>query len=97
MKFLSSLLLLLFFGVHLKAQIPAFEISGKIKGLSNTEVYLAHYFGSNQQVIKDTAKVDESGAFVFRGSESLEEGLYLVSFSKNKYFDLVIGDRKSVV
>ena len=72
----------------------AFEIKGKIKGLRNTEVYLAHYFGASQQVIKDTAQVDSSGNFVFQGHEALDEGLYLVSFNKNKYFDLVVGNAK---
>ncbi len=69
-----------------------FLIKGRIKGLTNTEVYLAHYFGSNQQVIKDTAQVDSQGGFVFKGSDELDQGLYLVSFLKNKYFDLVIGN-----
>lgn len=86
-----SILLLLFTGFYcVQAQDSAFEIKGKIKGLQNTEVYLAHYFGANQQVIKDTAQVDQDGNFVFQGNEKLDEGLYLVSFNKNKYFDLVI-------
>jgi len=69
-----------------------FKIQGKIKGLSNTDVYLAHYFGSNQQVIKDTARVDGNGAFVFQGTETLDQGLYLITFLNNKFFDLVIGN-----
>lgn len=90
-----SILLLLFTGFYcVQAQDSAFEIKGKIKGLQNTEVYLAHYFGANQQVIKDTAQVDQDGNFVFQGNEKLDEGLYLVSFNKNKYFDLVIGNTK---
>ncbi len=94
MKVLSFVLLLLAVMQGAQAQNPAFEIKGKIKGLQNTEVYLAHYFGSNQQVIKDTAQVDSEGQFVFQGNETLDEGLYLVSFNKNKYFDLVIGNAK---
>ncbi|MEY3646189.1 MAG: hypothetical protein RL127_897, partial [Bacteroidota bacterium] len=69
-----------------------FQIQGKIRGLVNTDVYLAHYFGSNQQVIKDTAQVDANGSFVFKGNESLDQGLYLVTFLNNKFFDLVIGN-----
>ncbi|WP_395768326.1 DUF4369 domain-containing protein [Aquirufa sp.] len=92
MKVLTSLTLLFILSFSTVAQQSGFQIKGKIKGLSNTEVYLAHYFGSNQQVIKDTAKVDESGEFVFQGAENLDEGLYLVSFMTNKYFDLVIGN-----
>lgn len=94
MKALTSLLLLFIVNFPASSQDSAFEIKGKIKGLSNTDVYLAHYFGSNQQVIKDTAKVDENGQFVFQGNEALDQGLYLVSFLNNKYFDLVIGNSK---
>jgi hypothetical protein len=94
MKVLSILLLLFLGYTSIQAQNPSFEIKGKIKGLKNTEVYLAHYFGSNQQVIKDTAQIDSMGSFVFQGNETLDEGLYLVSFNKNKYFDLVIGNSK---
>lgn len=94
MKVLSFVLLLLAVMHCAQAQNPAFQIKGKIKGLQNTEVYLAHYFGSSQQVIKDTAQVDSSGHFVFEGNETLDEGLYLVSFNKNKYFDLVLGNAK---
>ncbi len=73
-------------------QRTGFQIQGKIRGLANTDVYLAHYFGSNQQVIKDTARVDANGSFVFQGKEHLDEGLYLVTFLNNKFFDLVIGN-----
>ncbi|MEY2793924.1 MAG: hypothetical protein RJA76_1916 [Bacteroidota bacterium] len=69
-----------------------FEIKGKIKGLEKSQVYLSHYFGSNQQVIKDTAEVDETGSFVFSGEEELPQGLYFVNFSKNKLIDFVIGE-----
>ncbi len=69
-----------------------FEIKGQIKGIKNSEVYLSHYFGANQQVIKDTAMADEHGSFVFSGIEELPQGLYFVNFSKNKLIDFVIGE-----
>lgn len=69
-----------------------FLIKGKINGLSNSELYLAHYFGSTQQVIKDTAQADGQGNFIFQGKEDLPKGLYLISFSKNKYLDVIIGN-----
>lgn len=95
---ISATLLLLFCLQFIQAQdkgktiSPKFEIKGQIKGLSNTEVYLSHYFGSNQQVIKDTAQVDATGSFVFTGEEDLPKGLYFVNFSKNKLIDFVIGE-----
>jgi peroxiredoxin len=71
-----------------------FSIQGKVKGIKDTTVFLAHYFGYNQQVIKDTAKVDSEGRFHFEGNKSLPEGLYLVSLPKQKYMDIVIGNQE---
>ncbi len=71
-----------------------FSIHGKVKGIKDTTVFLAHYFGYNQQVIKDTAKVDGEGMFHFEGNKSLPEGLYLVSLPKQKYMDIVIGNQE---
>ncbi|MCU0468368.1 MAG: DUF4369 domain-containing protein [Arcicella sp.] len=71
-----------------------FSIKGKVKGIKDTTVFLAHYFGYNQQVIKDTAKVDAQGSFHFKGDKTLPEGLYLVSLPKNKYLDLIIGNQE---
>lgn len=89
MKVVGTVLFILLFGLNCFAQ---YDIKGKIKGLSNSEVYLAHYFGYNQQVIKDTVMANESGEFQFKGSESLPKGLYLISFLKSKYIDVVLED-----
>jgi thiol-disulfide isomerase/thioredoxin len=89
MKVLGSLLFILLFTFSSFAQ---YDIQGKIKGLSNSEVYLAHYFGYNQQVIKDTVRANESGEFRFKGAENLPKGLYLISFLKSKFIDLVVED-----
>jgi peroxiredoxin len=76
------------------AQNQNYEITGTIKGIGKSEVYLAYYFGATQQVIRDTVMADESGHFVFKGNEELPEGLYLISFLKNKYVDFVIGEKQ---
>ncbi|MEA5405699.1 DUF4369 domain-containing protein [Arcicella sp. DC2W] len=98
MKRLSQILLLLFitaFSQPLLAQkTEGFSIKGKVKGIKDTTVFLAHYFGYNQQVIKDTAKVDSEGSFHFKGEKTLPEGLYLVSLPKGKYFDMIIGNQE---
>ncbi|MHA8082013.1 DUF4369 domain-containing protein [Aquirufa sp. A-Brett2-15D] len=87
MKVVGSLLFILLFGTCSFAQ---YDIKGKITGLSKSEVYLAHYFGYNQQVIKDTVMANELGEFQFKGNESLPKGLYLISFLKSKYIDVVL-------
>ena len=89
MKVVGTLLFILLFSTSLFAQ---YDIKGKIKGLSKSEVYLAHYFGYNQQVIKDTVLANEAGEFQFKGTETLPKGLYLISFLKSKYIDVVIED-----
>ena len=75
-----------------QANSSGFSIKGTMHGLKNTEVYLAHYFGSTQQVIKDTAIVDDQGNFHFQGTEELPLGLYLISFQKTKFLDFIIGN-----
>ena len=87
MKVVSTILFIFLFAVQGIAQ---YDIKGKIKGLSNSQVYLAHYFGYNQQVIKDTVLTNEAGEFQFKGTESLPKGLYLISFLKSKYIDVVM-------
>ncbi|MFD3407843.1 redoxin domain-containing protein [Aquirufa sp. HETE-83D] len=87
MKVVSSILFIFLFVTNSFAQ---YDIKGRIKGLSKSEVYLAHYFGYNQQVIKDTVIANEEGEFNFQGSASLPKGLYLISFLKSKYIDVVM-------
>ena len=92
---LFSLSLLLITSLNLFAQTKeGFSIRGKVRGIKDTTVFLAHYFGYNQQVIKDTAKVDAQGNFHFMGKKTLPEGLYLVSLPKNKYMDIIIGNQE---
>ena len=92
MKFTLSILFIFVLNVSLLAQKNTFSIDGTIRGVENSEVYLAHYFGSSQQVIKDTAQADASGHFTFSGKEELPKGLYLISFNKSKYIDFIIGN-----
>ncbi|MHA8066126.1 DUF4369 domain-containing protein [Aquirufa sp. ROCK2-A2] len=75
-------------------KLDEYQISGTIKGIGKSEVLLAYYFGANQQVIRDTVVADESGHFVFKGKEDLPEGLYLISFLKNKYLDFIVGEKQ---
>ncbi len=57
---------------------PGFRITGAISGVRDSTVMLAHWFGSNTYIPKDTARADSQGRFVFEGSKTLPQGLYLV-------------------
>lgn len=87
MKVIASLLFIL---CCFSSSFGQYDIQGKIKGLQDSDVYLAHYFGYNQQVIKDTVRANSAGEFRFKGAETLPKGLYLVSFSKTKYVDILV-------
>lgn len=91
---LSALLFALFFTSLSFAQSPTgFRIEGRIRGLRDTTVTLAHYFGYSQYIPKDTARIDSSGRFVFSGGKALPGGLYIVilPMTKQRYIDLVLG------
>ena len=93
-KFLPLFLLLITSISTFSQNKEGFSIHGKVRGIKDTTVFLAHYFGYNQQVIKDTAKVDAQGNFHFEGNKTLPEGLYLVSLPKSKYMDIIIGNQE---
>ena len=94
MKFLPLLMLLISSNTIFSQTKEGFSIHGKIRGIKDTTVFLAHYFGYNQQVIKDTATVDSEGNFHFVGNKILPEGLYLVSLPKSRYMDIIIGNQE---
>ena len=70
----------------------AYKISGRISGLKDTTVILAHFYGSTQYIPKDTARVDGMGNFVFSKKKTLPTGLYLVVTPKNGYLQFLIPD-----
>ena len=75
------------------AQTPGYRIEGRIRGLRDTTVTLAHYFGQNQYVPKDTARIDSSSRFVFEGKKTLPQGVYiaLLPLKKQRYVELLLG------
>ncbi|MFN2379662.1 MAG: peroxiredoxin family protein [Bacteroidales bacterium] len=54
-------------------------------------VTLGYHLG-DKQYIKDTIPTDNNGRAVMSGSNLLEQGLYMVIFPDNSYFELIIGD-----
>ncbi|CCG98031.1 alkyl hydroperoxide reductase/thiol specific antioxidant/Mal allergen [Fibrella aestuarina BUZ 2] len=78
------------------AQSPeGHRIAGRIRGLKDTTVVLAHYqYDATHYVPKDTARVDAGGNFVFQSRKKLPEGLYLVVLPKGRYFDLMLAEQQ---
>lgn len=68
-----------------------YEIDIQVEGFSGTEAYLAYYMG-DKQYVKDTAAV-QAGQFVFKGTEKLDGGIYLVVMPPaNNYFEVIIDE-----
>lgn len=66
-------------------------IKGNIKGLKDTTVYLANYYG-NKLYYNDTTKVDAKGNFTFKGKPFNEGGKYAIVMPGPKYFDIIVAD-----
>lgn len=68
-----------------------YKLDFKIKGLKDTTVYLGYYYGESTY-IKDTAKVNNLGAFNFEGKQALPQGVYFLVLNKTRIFEgFVIG------
>ncbi len=68
------------------------DFTFKIRGLSDTTVYLANYFGG-KLYYNDTALVDSKGVVNFKGDESKPGGIYAVIFPDNQtYFQVVVNE-----
>lgn len=92
-RILLSLSLLLSIATASYAQ---HNIKAKIKGVpSDKTCYLAHFFGYNQYIKVDSAKVQD-GVLNFSGSEKLKGGVYLIVLSPSKYYDFAVsGDEQN--
>jgi len=87
-----GLLLLVYLCTNTLWAQNGYKIEGTIKGLKPGAYTLAHYFGFDQTITKDTAIVDDQGLLSFSGSKALPEGLYIVfKPNRGRLFDLIIG------
>lgn len=66
-----------------------YKIEFKVDGLKDTTAYLGYYYGEST-FVKDTAKVDSKGHFIFEGTKPLEKGVYFLVLDKTRLFDFVV-------
>ena len=72
----------------LKAQ--PFQLKVTLDGLKDTNVYLAHYYGSKILRI-DSVKLDSKGTGIFKNKEERIKGIYVIYLNKDSYFDFMLG------
>jgi len=84
MKYLFSTILALFLGLSINAQ-SGYEIKAKIDGYTESKLYLANHYG-DKQYFKDSTEVQADGSFLFKGSEDLPGGVYMIVMKPNNDF-----------
>lgn len=85
------ILSLLFVVVFLPLQAQTdYKLQFRVDGWKDTTAYLGHYFGEGTY-IKDTARVNSKGEFVFDGKKPLGPGVYFLVLDKSRIFEFVIG------
>ena len=87
------LILMLFLSVQAFAQ-SGYKIRFKVDGWKDTTAYLGYYYGEST-FVKDTAKVNHTGEFVFDGKQTLPQGVYFLVLNKTRIFELVVGKNQN--
>ena len=87
------LTLILFLSVQAFAQ-SGYKIRFKVDGWKDTTAYLGYYYGEST-FVKDTAKVNHTGEFVFDGKQTLPQGVYFLVLNKTRIFELVVGKNQN--
>lgn len=67
-----------------------YKINFKVRGLKDTTAYLG-FFLQERAYIKDTAKVNSQGEFLFEGRNALAEGVYFLVLNNSRLFDFIVG------
>ncbi|HEU5291503.1 MAG TPA: thioredoxin-like domain-containing protein [Cyclobacteriaceae bacterium] len=72
---------------------PAYAIQFKVTGLKDTTAYLGYNYAESSYV-RDTARVNGKGEFVFDGKQPLPQGVYFLVLDKSRIFDFVVGNNQ---
>lgn len=94
-RYFKSLLLIssIVFSVETFAQ-DGHLIKVRMKGVVEGKTcHLAHFFGYNQYIKVDSAKV-ENGELNFKGKDPLKGGIYLIVLSPSKYYDFAVNGKE---
>lgn len=91
MKGISILILFVLNFLSASADTGGYKIKVRVKGVTGDGYcFLAHYYGDKQYPIKDSAKADKNGNFIFQGKKPLPAGLYLIVTPHKKNFQVII-------
>ncbi|MEN0006084.1 MAG: thioredoxin-like domain-containing protein [Bacteroidota bacterium] len=69
-----------------------YRMEFEIDNFSGEELYLGFYYG-DKQYLKDTARINEAGKYVFEGEEKLPGGVYIVVMPpSNQIFQILMDE-----
>lgn len=77
-----------------------YKIQLKFNNLSDSVIYLAHYFGKPLPTIykTDSGKLDKSGNVILKSNKYITGGLYILMLSDRKsYFELILNNGDNLV
>ncbi len=88
-----TLLVISFFLFNISLLADGYKIKIKVKGVSDTVVYLGNYY-ADKKYARDTVSIDKHGVAVFEGDERLKGGIYMVLFPSlgMNYFEMLVDD-----
>ena len=73
----------------------SYNIQLTVKNMKNDSVYLAYYM-NGKTYSKDTLRLDAKGVGTFSKKGKLDEGIYIIYFNSDKYFDVLIGKNQNL-
>ena len=88
LHFLTLLIATFYLG---QTSAQQYEIKLSLSDVTETEVYLANYFGS-KLYYADTAQVNKKGIAIFKGDQALKGGKYAFVTPGPKLFEVLIDD-----
>lgn len=91
----SALIAIIFAGILFSGQksTEPCRIKLKIKGIRDTTVYLANYYG-NKILKVDSLKLNHEGVGILSRDKVQKEGLYLFYLNEKNYFEFLIGNKQ---
>lgn len=72
-----------------------YNIQVTVPDLKKDTVYLAFYF-NGKTYSKDTTVLNEKGIGAFSKKEPLKQGIYIVYFNSEKFFDILVGEDQNI-
>jgi peroxiredoxin len=89
LRWLGMGVLTLMLSLPVYGQKNGYQIKVKVTGLRDSLCYLANYFG-DKQYLRDSANADQQGNLVFKGTEPLKGGIYMIVLPGQKYFEVIV-------